>query len=188
MMSAIVDVSDCAFPLLYFLLYRLPAHSKSQRMTPRPCGLMARKTNDESHEVSERALEHGSGLGLHRGGVTGIEPALSAWEVCGAASRLPADWLTCGSADTLPVRDRDCPRRLLRSGTWRARAYLGEHLIRRSGRVIHDRSLRSTGWADIPGRSTRGSRCPPSWQQVWQQPLATGISEGTPPDGFQEHP
>jgi hypothetical protein len=24
MMSGIVDVSDCAFPLLYFLLYRLP--------------------------------------------------------------------------------------------------------------------------------------------------------------------
>jgi len=28
---------------------------------------MARNANDESHEVSERVLEHGSGLGLHRG-------------------------------------------------------------------------------------------------------------------------
>jgi len=67
MMSGIVDVSDCAFPLPYFLLYRLPAHSKCQRITPRPCGVMARKTNDHSHDVSERALEPGSGLGLYSG-------------------------------------------------------------------------------------------------------------------------
>lgn len=67
MMSVIVDVSDCAFPLLYFLLYRLPAHSKCLRITSRPCGLMARKTSDDSHQVSERALEPGSGLGFCRG-------------------------------------------------------------------------------------------------------------------------
>jgi len=53
--------------------------------------------------------------------VTGIEPALSAWELYGAAARLPADWLTCGSAALQTVRDRDCPRWLLRSGTQRAR-------------------------------------------------------------------
>ena len=46
---------------------------------------------------------------------------LSAWEVRGAVAPSPADWLTCGSADTLTVRDRDCPRWLLRSGTYRAR-------------------------------------------------------------------
>jgi hypothetical protein len=39
-----------------------------------------------------------------------------------SASLSAADWLTCGSADTLSVRDHDCPRRLLRSGTWRARS------------------------------------------------------------------
>ena len=49
--------------------------------------------------------------------VTGIEPALSAWEVGGAARPPPADWLTCGCADTLTVRDRDYPRWLLCSGT-----------------------------------------------------------------------
>jgi hypothetical protein len=45
-----------------------------------------------------------------------VEPALSAWEVCGAAPPSPADLLTCGSADALSVRDRDCPRWLLCSG------------------------------------------------------------------------
>ena len=49
--------------------------------------------------------------------VTGIEPALSAWEVSGAARPPPACWLTCGCADGLSVRDRDCPRGLVRSGT-----------------------------------------------------------------------
>jgi hypothetical protein len=29
--------------------------------------------------------------------VTGIEPALSAWEACGAVAASPADGLTCGS-------------------------------------------------------------------------------------------
>ena len=48
--------------------------------------------------------------------VTGIEPALSAWEVCGAVSPSPADRLTCGCAYALPVSDPDCPRWLLRLG------------------------------------------------------------------------
>ncbi len=56
---------------------------------------------------------------------------LSAWEVRGATFPPPADRLVCGCADTLTVRDRDYPSWLLRSGTWRARAYFGEHLIRR---------------------------------------------------------
>ena len=42
--------------------------------------------------------------------VTGIGPALSAWELYGAAWRSPADWLTCRSANILTVRYRDCPR------------------------------------------------------------------------------
>jgi len=53
--------------------------------------------------------------------VTGIEPAQSAWELYGAERSLPAYWLTCGPTFPLTVRDRDCPRWLLRSGTYRAR-------------------------------------------------------------------
>jgi hypothetical protein len=64
--------------------------------------------------------------------VTGIEPSLSAREVC-VAGHPPPDWLTCGSADTLPVRDRGCLLRLLSSGTQRAR----DLQIRRSGRIVH---------------------------------------------------
>ena len=48
--------------------------------------------------------------------VTGIEPALSAWEVCGAARVLPADSVTCGDHDGLSVSDRDYPWVLLPSG------------------------------------------------------------------------
>jgi len=39
--------------------------------------------------------------------VTGIEPALSAWEVCGLADPPPADSLICGFVDELPASDRD---------------------------------------------------------------------------------
>ena len=56
------------------------------------------------------------GLVLERR-VAGIKGALSAWELYGAAAPSPADWLTCGSADSLTVRDRDCPRWLLLTGT-----------------------------------------------------------------------
>jgi hypothetical protein len=55
------------------------------------------------------------GFALER--VTGIEPALSAWELYGAASPPAADWPTCGCAEVLSVSDPDCPRWLLRSGT-----------------------------------------------------------------------
>jgi len=58
----------------------------------------------------------GSGVS-HSERVTRIELALSAWEVGVAALPPPADWPSCGSVGTLPVRDRDCPRWLLRSGT-----------------------------------------------------------------------
>jgi hypothetical protein len=53
--------------------------------------------------------------------VTGIEPALSAWEVCGAPRVLPADSVTCGDLGGLSVSDRDYPWVLLPSGTQRAR-------------------------------------------------------------------
>jgi hypothetical protein len=45
--------------------------------------------------------------------VTGIEPALSAWEVCGAARLPPADSVTCGDLDSLTVSDHDYPQVLL---------------------------------------------------------------------------
>ena len=89
MMSVIVDVSDCAFPLLYFLLYRLPAHSKCLRITSRPCGLMARKTSDDSHQVSERALEPGSGLGFcRRAGDGNRTRTISEWRPVGCTKCL----------------------------------------------------------------------------------------------------
>src|SRR5215471_15041956 len=61
-------------------------------------------------------------LGFHVERVTGIEPALSAWEVCGAIRLSPADSVTCGELDGHSLSDRDYPRALLSSGTWRARA------------------------------------------------------------------
>jgi hypothetical protein len=54
------------------------------------------------------------GFALER--VTGNEPALSAWELNVVAARLPADRLTSAATVPLTVRDRDCPRWLLRSG------------------------------------------------------------------------
>jgi hypothetical protein len=47
----------------------------------------------------------------------GIEPALSAWEVCGAARLLPADSVTCGDLDGLSASDHDYPWALFTSGT-----------------------------------------------------------------------
>jgi hypothetical protein len=57
---------------------------------------------------------------------TGIEPAPSAWEVCGATRLPPADPVTCRNLDKLTVSDRDCPQWLLSSGTQRA----GSRLVR----------------------------------------------------------
>src|SRR5690348_14246247 len=53
--------------------------------------------------------------------VTGIEPALSAWEVCGAVALPPADFVTCGDLGGLSLSYRGYPRALLLSGTQRAR-------------------------------------------------------------------
>jgi Phage integrase family len=65
--------------------------------------------------------------------VTGIEPALSAWEVCGAARVLPAESVTCGDLDGLSASDRDYPWALLPSGTQRAR--VRPRIKRRARRV-----------------------------------------------------
>jgi pimeloyl-ACP methyl ester carboxylesterase len=54
--------------------------------------------------------------------VTGIEPALSAREVCGTLSTLPVNSLTCGFAMRLPVTDRQRPRGNGRSDRPRAAA------------------------------------------------------------------
>jgi hypothetical protein len=48
-------------------------------------------------------------------------------------------------------------------------------LIRRSGRVVQKRPLRSVRWADIPQLSTRGERRPAAWQQYWQQSRPNGV-------------
>ena len=49
--------------------------------------------------------------------VTGIEPALSAWEVSSAIHGLPAKTLICGSLPRLSESDRESPPGLTRSGT-----------------------------------------------------------------------
>jgi hypothetical protein len=54
------------------------------------------------------------------------------------------------------------------------RGMVAEHLIRSSGHIVQDRPLRSVRWADIPQLSIRGWRCPPSWQQFWQQSRRDG--------------
>jgi hypothetical protein len=53
--------------------------------------------------------------GLER--VTGIDPALSAWEVSATIRGLPADTLACGTLARLTARDRESPPGLIRSGT-----------------------------------------------------------------------
>ena len=42
-------------------------------------------------------------------------------------------------------------------------------LIRRSGQVVQDRPSPVVRWADVPQLSACVSRCPPPWQQYWQQ-------------------
>ena len=92
--------------------------------------LMARTVHDDPRLVRSGLAEGSLTCGYAVERVTRIELALSAWELYGAASPPPADWLTCGCADVLSVSDPDCPRWLLRSGTQRAR----EHLIRGVGK------------------------------------------------------
>jgi len=49
--------------------------------------------------------------------VTGIEPALSAWEVSSPFHGLPAGTLTCGHDGALSMSDRGSPRGFALSGT-----------------------------------------------------------------------
>ena len=49
--------------------------------------------------------------------VTGIEPALSAWEVSATIRGLPADTLACGTLACLTASDRELLSGLARSGT-----------------------------------------------------------------------
>jgi hypothetical protein len=49
-----------------------------------------------------------------------LQPEPSAWEVCGAADLLPADFLTRGLSGVVSASDRDWLRLLVRSGTQRA--------------------------------------------------------------------
>ena len=79
------------------------------------------------------------------------------------------------------------PRFTVRSGTQRARAYCGEHLIRRSGQVVQDRPSPVVRWADIPHLSPRVSRCPVAWQQYWQQLQGTALTLDLPLSGVA-HP
>jgi hypothetical protein len=51
-------------------------------MTPRPCGLMARKINDDSHEVSERAREPGSDLRVYVGAGDGNRTRTISLGIC----------------------------------------------------------------------------------------------------------
>jgi len=48
--------------------------------------------------------------------VTGIEPALSAWEVSATIRGLPADTLVCGTLARLTASDRELPPSLTQSG------------------------------------------------------------------------
>jgi hypothetical protein len=70
--------------------------------------------------------------------------------------------------------DHEFPLFTARSGTQRARAYLGEHLIRRSGHTVQDRLVWSVYWADIPQLSRCVGCCPPAWLQSWLQSRGNG--------------
>ena len=98
----------------------------------------------------------------HNGCENPISPklALSAWELYGAVRLQPADSVTCANLNGLTVSDRDYPRGLLPSGTQRARAYFGEHLIRSKIKAVQDRPVlsglaagRPCGNRGIPARS-----------------------------------
>jgi hypothetical protein len=83
----------------------------------------------------------------------------------------------------LAASDREFPRFTARSGTQRARAYLGEHLIRRSGQVVQDRPSPVVGWADIPELSTCVGCRPAAWLQCWLQSRHYGADPR--PSAFQ---
>ena len=79
------------------------------------CTLIARKAVMPVKQQGSRTVVPTWAFALER--VTGIEPALSAWEACGAARQRPGNSATCGDLGGLTVGDRDCPQELLLSGT-----------------------------------------------------------------------
>ena len=78
--------------------------------------------------------------------VTGIEAALSAWEVCGATRVLPAESVTCGDLDGLSASDRDYLWALLPSGTQRARVH-PRMKSRAKGMPERSEVVREFGWS-----------------------------------------
>ena len=90
--------------------------------------------------------------------VTGIELALSAWEVCGAPRVLPAESVTCGDLDGVSASDRDYPWALLPSGTQRAR--------------VHPRIKRRARPRSKASGSVRavGSSCDTTAGSMWRRP------------------
>ena len=80
--------------------------------------------------------------------VTGIEPALSAWEVCGAARVLPGESVTCGDLDGLSASDRDYPWALFPSGTQRARVH-PRIKSRARARLRPSESVPPVGWPAV---------------------------------------
>jgi hypothetical protein len=100
---------------------------------------------------------------------------------------LACAWRACppqlGCRVGLAASDREFPRFTARSGTQRARAYLGEHLIRRSGHIVQDRPSPVVGWADIPELSTCVGCRPAAWLQSWLQSPRNGTDDLRPSSG-----
>jgi len=81
--------------------------------------VMARTVTDDRGPVTPGSGRAALPAALALERVTGIEPALSAWELYGAVALRPADSVTCGFFGGLSLSDRDYPRVLLVSGTQR---------------------------------------------------------------------
>jgi len=69
------------------------------------------------HRLSRNRRKDASDLDIYLERVTGIEPALSAWEVSSAICGLRAETLICGILARLATSDRESPLLLTRSGT-----------------------------------------------------------------------
>ena len=70
--------------------------------------------------------------------------------------------------------NRKFPALTGRSGTQRARACFGEHLIRRSGQLVQDRPSPVVGWADVPELSRCVGCCSAPWLQCRLQSRRNG--------------
>jgi hypothetical protein len=110
-------------------------------------------------------------------GVPGLEPGTS------SLSGLLRDLAHMHQARSSPAEC--CPRvTVMTLGGLPHRARIGHDLLlRRRGRIVQGRPLRSVRWADIPQLSTRGKCCPAAWQQYWQQSRRNGFDPR--PSAFQ---